>query len=156
MVELVWERNCRGGELVAALELPKDEAMDVARAQQPRLRGVHTDVAIVGAGPAGARAAYVLARHGARVTLFDRSHPREKPCGGGVTGRALALVADTFDAADCAASVIRSARFIDSRRGQSAFVLLDTSNVRNSSEGPFTARCNGFQFWQFWQSRPLA
>ena len=30
---------------------------------------------------------------GARVTIFDPSHPREKPCGGGVTGRALALVA---------------------------------------------------------------
>ena len=56
------------------------------------------DVAIVGAGPAGARAACVLARHGARVTIFDASHPREKPCGGGVTGRALALVADAIDA----------------------------------------------------------
>ena len=71
------------------------------------------DVAIVGAGPAGAWAAYVLATRGARVTIFDASHPREKPCGGGVTGRALALVADAIDAADCPASVIRSARFID-------------------------------------------
>src|SRR6185436_4975818 len=50
------------------------------------------DVAIVGAGPAGARAAYVLASRGARVTIFDASHPREKPCGGGVTGKALALL----------------------------------------------------------------
>ena len=53
-------------------------------------RGV--DVAIVGAGPAGAWTAYRLARAGARVALYDASHPREKPCGGGVTGRALALV----------------------------------------------------------------
>ena len=53
------------------------------------------DVAIIGAGPAGCRAAQRLAARGARVTLFDPSHPREKPCGGGVTGRALALVADT-------------------------------------------------------------
>ena len=52
-----------------------------------------SDVAIVGAGPAGAWAAYALARAGARVAIFDASHPREKPCGGGVTGRALALVA---------------------------------------------------------------
>ncbi len=51
------------------------------------------DIAVVGGGPAGAFAAYLLARQGARVTLFDPSHPREKPCGGGVTGRALALVA---------------------------------------------------------------
>ena len=56
-------------------------------------------MAIVGAGPAGARAAYLLARRGARVTIFDGSHPREKPCGGGVTGRALALVADAIDPA---------------------------------------------------------
>jgi len=82
------------------------------------------DVAIVGAGPAGARAAYVLARRGARVTIFDASHPREKPCGGGVTGRAFALVADALPAAACPASVIRSARFTDSRSGQSAAVAL--------------------------------
>src|SRR5262245_31811441 len=33
-----------------------------------------------------------MARAGARVALVDGSHPREKPCGGGVTGRALELV----------------------------------------------------------------
>ncbi len=49
-------------------------------------------VAVVGAGPAGALAAYHLARDGADVTVFDASHPREKPCGGGVTGKALALL----------------------------------------------------------------
>src|SRR5260370_2208164 len=69
------------------------------------------DVAIVGAGPAGARAAYGFARRGARVTIFDGSHPREKPCGGGVTGRALALVADAVDPAAFPRTVIRSARF---------------------------------------------
>lgn len=47
------------------------------------------DVAVAGAGPAGAWAAYRLARGGARVAILDGSHPREKPCGGGVTGRAL-------------------------------------------------------------------
>src|ERR1700688_1995925 len=83
------------------------------------------DVAIVGAGPSGARAAYCLAERGARVSIFDPSHPREKPCGGGVTGRALALVADAVSAADCPATVIRSARFIDSRRRQSAIVPLE-------------------------------
>jgi geranylgeranyl reductase family protein len=69
------------------------------------------DIAIVGAGPAGARAAYALARRGARVTVFDGSHPREKPCGGGVTGRALALVADAIDPSAFARTVIRTARF---------------------------------------------
>jgi flavin-dependent dehydrogenase len=55
----------------------------------------------------------VLARSGARVTIFDASHPREKPCGGGVTGRALALVADAIDPGAFARTVIRTARFGD-------------------------------------------
>jgi geranylgeranyl reductase family protein len=53
------------------------------------------DVVIVGAGPAGSAAALALAQAGARVALVDASHPREKACGGGVTGRALELVGVT-------------------------------------------------------------
>lgn len=50
------------------------------------------DVIVAGAGPAGALAARDLARAGASVAVVDASFPREKPCGGGVTARALALV----------------------------------------------------------------
>lgn len=48
------------------------------------------DVLVVGAGPAGSRAAEELARGGARVALFD-GRPAEdaKACGGGVTSKAL-------------------------------------------------------------------
>ena len=47
------------------------------------------DVAVVGAGPAGATAALHLARSGARVALLDRAtFPRYKTCGGGVVLRA--------------------------------------------------------------------
>ena len=49
-------------------------------------------VAVVGAGPAGALLAHDLARDGAAVVVFDASHPREKPCGGGLTAKALALL----------------------------------------------------------------
>lgn len=66
-------------------------------------------IAIVGAGPAGAMAAVRLARAGAEVSLFDPSHPREKPCGGGLTGRALDLVSDVIDITQLPAVVIRSA-----------------------------------------------
>jgi len=39
------------------------------------------DVAVVGAGPAGATTAYLLARQGHRVALLDRQHfPRPKAC----------------------------------------------------------------------------
>ena len=50
------------------------------------------DIAVVGAGPAGAWCAARLAAAGARVALLDPSHPREKPCGGGVTARALEVI----------------------------------------------------------------
>ena len=45
---------------------------------------------VVGAGPAGSAAAIHLVRGGASVLLADKAHfPRDKPCGGGLTGRAL-------------------------------------------------------------------
>ena len=51
------------------------------------------DVLVVGAGPAGAVAAAVLARAGARVGLVDRaSFPRDKLCGDTVNPGALALL----------------------------------------------------------------
>lgn len=69
------------------------------------------DVAIVGAGPAGAWAARALASAGARVVIFDASHPREKPCGGGITGRALELIQPVLGHGLCASVVAESARF---------------------------------------------
>jgi geranylgeranyl reductase family protein len=51
------------------------------------------DAIVVGAGPAGSTCAYRLASAGASVLLLDRARfPRDKPCGGGVTGRAARLV----------------------------------------------------------------
>jgi 2-polyprenyl-6-methoxyphenol hydroxylase-like FAD-dependent oxidoreductase len=48
------------------------------------------DVIIVGAGPAGSFAAERLARAGVKVALFDgRPAGEPKPCGGGVTSKAL-------------------------------------------------------------------
>jgi geranylgeranyl reductase family protein len=82
------------------------------------------DVAVVGAGPAGAWAAYRLARAGARVTIFDGSHPREKPCGGGVTGRALALVHEALNGSLSGATKIRAAVFTNGRGDRRAIVSL--------------------------------
>lgn len=48
------------------------------------------DVIVVGAGPAGSVTAYRLATAGASVLLLDRApFPRDKPCGGGLTLRAV-------------------------------------------------------------------
>jgi len=46
-------------------------------------------IAIVGGGPAGALAATSLAEAGERVFLFDEKLAWEKPCGGGITHKAL-------------------------------------------------------------------
>jgi geranylgeranyl reductase family protein len=48
------------------------------------------DVIVIGAGPAGAAVAARLHQHGLRdVLVLDRyTFPREKPCGGGLTGHA--------------------------------------------------------------------
>lgn len=71
------------------------------------------DIGIIGAGPAGAWTACALARSGARVLLFDHSHPREKPCGGGVTSRAMAIVAAAVDARTLPSVAVRHAIFED-------------------------------------------
>ncbi|MCL4534709.1 MAG: geranylgeranyl reductase family protein [Bacteroidetes bacterium] len=48
------------------------------------------DVIVVGAGPAGATAAYWLARYGAQVLLLEKEQiPRYKPCAGGLTAKTL-------------------------------------------------------------------
>ncbi|HVL30671.1 MAG TPA: geranylgeranyl reductase family protein [Solirubrobacteraceae bacterium] len=48
------------------------------------------DAIVLGAGPAGSLTAYHLASAGAAVLLADRARfPRDKPCGGGLTARAV-------------------------------------------------------------------
>ena len=48
------------------------------------------DVVVIGAGPAGSATAYRVAAAGGSVLLADRApFPRDKPCGGGLTRRAL-------------------------------------------------------------------
>jgi geranylgeranyl reductase family protein len=75
------------------------------------------DAAIVGAGPAGSTAALRLARAGARVLIVDRARfPRDKPCGGGLTYRAVRelpvdvspVVEDTVDRFEVRLRYVRS------------------------------------------------
>src|SRR5438874_87982 len=47
-------------------------------------------IAVVGGGPAGAFVAAQLARSGREVLLFDEKLAWEKPCGGGLTDKAIA------------------------------------------------------------------
>lgn len=53
----------------------------------------HYDVAIAGGGPGGAAAAWKAATTGARVVVLDKAEfPRDKPCGDGLTPRAVSYV----------------------------------------------------------------
>jgi geranylgeranyl reductase family protein len=98
------------------------------------------DVAIVGGGPAGATAAYRLASAGASVLVLDKAtFPRDKPCGGGVTGRAARqlpfsitpVVEDVVDRMECGlryrSHVVRRARapiaYLTQRRRPDHFLL---------------------------------
>ena len=98
------------------------------------------DVAILGGGPAGATAAYRLASAGASVLVLDKAtFPRDKPCGGGVTGRAARqlpfsitpVVEDVCDRMECGlryrSHVTRQARaplaYMTQRRRLDHFLL---------------------------------
>jgi geranylgeranyl reductase family protein len=88
-----------------------------------------SDIIIIGGGPAGATAAALLARSGANVTLVDGSHPREKPCGGGVTGRALALLDGVIDSSALGRVRISAARFLDTPRRADTSVALPADDT---------------------------
>jgi len=54
---------------------------------------VDVDVIVVGGGPGGSAAAREIATLGKRVMLLDREHfPRDKPCGGGLSVKSVALL----------------------------------------------------------------
>jgi geranylgeranyl reductase family protein len=59
------------------------------------MESARVDALVVGAGPAGASAAYWLARRGRRVLVVDKKRfPREKTCGDGLTPRAVRQLHD--------------------------------------------------------------
>ena len=56
-------------------------------------RASNWDAIVIGAGPAGSVAAYLLAREGLQVLLVEaKPFPRAKVCGGCLNGRALAML----------------------------------------------------------------
>ena len=53
------------------------------------------DIAVIGAGPAGAAAAITAARRGAETVMFERAgYGRDKACGDGLTPRAVGALRD--------------------------------------------------------------
>ena len=71
------------------------------------------DVAIVGAGPAGAALAVALGRRGVRVTLYEKSTaPRLKACGEGILPHGVAALAAICRGALPDAPRVRGLRFV--------------------------------------------
>ena len=92
------------------------------------------DAIVVGAGPAGSTCAHRLASAGASVLVLDRARfPRDKPCGGGVTGRAARLLPFAIDPVveDAVTSVRMRLRFGGwVQRGGGAPLVLMTQRLR--------------------------
>lgn len=79
----------------------------------PEMTSFDAEIGIVGGGPAGARAAELLTRRGADVTVWDPRVPWEKPCGGG-------LPASSFDTMPELRELRERARRIDAVRFETA------------------------------------
>src|SRR6266446_2518447 len=83
------------------------------------------DVAVVGAGPAGATAALTLARRGLKVALLEKAAlPRYKTCGGALVARGLALFPPEIQTV------------IERRCGQAELHLLDGDLHYSSAREP--------------------
>ena len=67
------------------------------------------------------------------MALLDASHPREKPCGGGVTGRAFELVASAVQADSFPVVPAQSASF--SAGGRRADVALPSTDLASGALG---------------------
>jgi flavin-dependent dehydrogenase len=81
------------------------------------------DVIVIGAGPAGSTAAYLLALNGFKVLIIDKAiFPRDKLCGGLLTLKSIKLLEDIFST---------SVEFLKSRR-----VITYQSFLTNSAAAP--------------------
>jgi geranylgeranyl reductase family protein len=79
-------------------------------------------ISIVGGGPAGALCGERLARAGFRVTIFDERLAWEKPCGGGLTHKAIEAFPFLLDAPH-PKKLIRTTEMISSRGQRARFEL---------------------------------
>lgn len=80
-------------------------------------------IGIIGAGPSGSYLAYLLSREGGKVLLFDKFVRREKPCGGGVTFKALDSFA-IFKETGPKSSLIKELKFMG-REGEEFHLPLE-------------------------------
>jgi geranylgeranyl reductase family protein len=90
-------------------------------------------IAIVGAGPAGSHLAHELVKNGSAVLLFDAREAWEKPCGGGVTSKALREF-EFLKNNDAPKQVISSLRLISARGREITFAPRDDFAIFSRKE----------------------
>jgi flavin-dependent dehydrogenase len=78
------------------------------------------DIAIVGGGPAGSLCGERLASHGFNVTIFDERLAWEKPCGGGLTHKAIEAYPFLLDACQ-PKRIVRTAELISGNGHRARF-----------------------------------
>jgi flavin-dependent dehydrogenase len=80
------------------------------------------EIAIVGGGPAGALCGERLAAAGFQVTIFDERLAWEKPCGGGLTHKAIEAYPFLLES-DHPKKIVRTAELISSRGHRAQFQM---------------------------------
>jgi len=78
------------------------------------------DIAIVGGGPAGSLCGERLASHGYNVTIYDEHLAWEKPCGGGLTHKAIAAYPFLLDGSQ-PKRIVRTAELISGNGHRARF-----------------------------------
>jgi flavin-dependent dehydrogenase len=82
------------------------------------------EIAIIGGGPSGAMCGEQLARAGHRVHIFDEHLAWEKPCGGGLTHKAIAHFPFLLDN-PCAKKLVHSVELISSTEQRATLELTE-------------------------------
>lgn len=93
------------------------------------------DTIIVGAGPAGATAGYILAKAGMRVLILDRKvFPRPKLCGGLITWKTVEVLKEIFD---CDRVSLKASDIIVHESARYAVCSSNHQSVEGSLDFPF-------------------
>lgn len=99
------------------------------------------DLIVIGSGPAGSACAMTAARGGLSVALNDKKgFPRDKLCGGGLTGRSLRYLAEIFDFEPSADLCLPSSHVRLSYAGHQLSEVTDAPVIQMTMRRAFAAR----------------
>jgi flavin-dependent dehydrogenase len=93
------------------------------------------DAIVIGAGPAGSTAAYLMAKNGLHVLVLDKkAFPRDKLCGGLLTRKTVRLLKDLFQTSP---DYLTDQQIISFQSTQYGVYLRKKSYFRGNLEYPF-------------------